>query len=92
MQPLIAQFDIPGMTAQQYDAVMVDLERAGLTAPQGRRMHMAQEVPGGWFVTDLWDNGADLEKFAAKLIPILNQNGVNPPPPRVTPAHNIVRA
>ena len=88
---IIAQFDIPGMTAAQYDSVMVDLEVAKLSAPRGRKMHIANATPGGWYVTDLWDSQQELDTFAQTLIPTLIKNGVTPPRPLITAVHNVVR-
>ena len=83
-------FDVPGMTAVQYDNVMADLEKAGASAPAGRLSHTAAAKPDGWLVVDVWKSPAHLDQFAQTLMPVLAQNGVTPPQPQVYPTHNIV--
>src|SRR5438477_9733008 len=89
-QPIVAHFDIPGMSAHQYDRVIAELRDAGVGAPAARRYHVAAPKADGWFVTDVWDSAAELDAFAKILMPILVRNGVTPPPPKVMPVHNIM--
>ena len=86
-QAVIAHFDVPGMTSQQYDRVIAELEEAGLGAPPARRVHVAGPTDDGWLVTDVWDSADDLQQFAQVLMPILVRNGVTPPQPAVLPVH-----
>lgn len=90
MSTVIAIFDVPGMTAAQYDQVMKDLNAAGEGSPKGRRSHTAAAKDGGWLVVDIWDSPDALNQFAPTLMPILAKNGVTPPQPQVYPAHNLV--
>ncbi|RMG89379.1 MAG: hypothetical protein D6706_21455 [Chloroflexi bacterium] len=87
---IAAVFDVPGMTAVQYDRVIKDLEAAGLGAPDGRLYHLAAPKGDGWYVLDVWENVDKLNTFAGTLMPILQKNGVMPPQPRILPAHNII--
>lgn len=88
MQKVIAQFNVPGMTAKQYDQVMKDLQTAGHANPKDRLNHFAAELPNGWLVIDVWSSGEALNEFAGTLMPILIKNGVTPPQPTVLPIHN----
>ena len=90
MSTIVAIFDVPGMTAAQYDQVMKDLEIAGAGNPKGRQYHVATSKEAGWFVVDVWASPDSLNEFATALMPILQKNGVTPPQPQVFPAHNIV--
>ena len=83
-------FDVPGMTAAQYDNVIADLENAGAGAPAGRLYHNAASKPDGWLVVDVWEPPAHLEQFAKMLMLALVQNGVTPPQPQVYPTHNVI--
>ena len=83
-------FDVPGMTPQQYDRVMQDLEAAGHVAPAGRMHHIASQTDSGWHVVDVWESEEKLEKFAEVLMPTLAKAGVQPPQPKVLRTHNIV--
>ena len=83
-------FDIKGMTAEQYDRVLKDLEAAGQGAPDGRTYYIACSVDGGWHVVDLWESPEQLQKFSETLIPLLEAAGVTTTEPTVRPVHNVV--
>jgi hypothetical protein len=90
MQKVIAQFNVPGMTSNQYDNVMKDLASAGHGAPKARLHHVAAALPNGWLVVDLWESGEALNEFAGILMPVLVKNGVTPPQPTILPVYNEV--
>lgn len=83
-------FDLPDITAVQYDQIVLDLERAGLGAPNGRFYHLAAPKNSGWFVVDIWEKAEKLEHFTKALFPILRRNGIIPPQPQILPAYNII--
>jgi quinol monooxygenase YgiN len=89
MKKVYAQFN-PGMTAQQYDQLMKDLEAAGEGKPSGRLYHVAAQKPNDCFVTDVWESEEALNKFAETLVPILVKIGVTPSQPTILPVHNII--
>ncbi len=84
-------FDVPGMTQEQYDRVIADLEKAGEGAPKGRLFHLASSQPGGWLVVDVWASDAEFARFADKLMPSLVKAGVTPPKPRTLQVHKIIQ-
>lgn len=88
MQKVIAQFNVPGMTAKQYDQVMKDLASSGHGEVSARISHVAAEIPNGWLVIDIWQSGEALNEFAGILMPILIKNGVTPPQPTILPVYN----
>ena len=90
MSTIVAIFDLPGVTAAQYDQVMKDLEAADAGSPKGRQSHVASPKEGGWLVVDVWESPDSLDQFAGTLMPILQKNGVTPPQPQILPAHNIL--
>ena len=92
MQKVMAQFNVPGMTAKQYDQVMNDLQHDGHKAPKGRQYHIAVQLPNGCMVTDIWDSAEALNQFAGILMPVLIKNGVTPPQPVIFPVYNDVKA
>lgn len=83
-------FDIKGMTAEQYDRTVKDLEAAGQGAPDGRTYHIACSVDDGWIVVDLWESPEQMQKFSETLIPILEAAGVTPTEPTVRQVHNVI--
>ena len=88
---IVVAFNIPGMTADQYDKGLKQLDDAGAGSPDGRLYHVAAPSDGGWFVTDVWESPEKFEKFGETLIPILQGLGVTPAEPTVYPVHNIVK-
>jgi hypothetical protein len=89
--PVTAIFDVPRMTAQQYDQIMAKLNDAGASAPDGRLYHVASPKGNGWLVVDVWESPEKLQAFAQTLMPIVQSVGVTPPTPEVLPAHNIIK-
>ena len=89
---ITATFDVPGMTADQYDAVMQRLSDAGQDAPAGRLLHVASDTPQGWQVVDVWESSQQLETFAGTLMPILVEIVGTPPQPDIRPTHALVTA
>lgn len=83
-------FDVAGMTANQYDRVMEELDAAGEGSPEGRLYHVSSQAPDGWFVVDIWESQEALDRFAPVLMPILEGVGVDPPQPKLLPTHNVV--
>lgn len=90
-QTIAVIFDVPGMSAESYDRILAGLEEAGEGAPDGRRYHVAVAKPDGWFVLDVWESQAQLDRFAQTLIPIIQREVDPPPQPQVYPVHNIVK-
>lgn len=82
-------FDLPGVTAEQYDAVIAGLEAAGEAAPAGRLHHVAAATETGWLVVDTWESPEHLERFAGVLMPIMGRAGIQGEP-KVYPAHNVI--
>ena len=87
---IIAIFELTGMTQQQYDQTIQDLDAAGLGTPNGRVYHTASKADPGTLIIDVWESEELLGKFAESLIPILTATGATPVEPRILPIHNII--
>jgi hypothetical protein len=90
MSKILAIFNIPDMSREQYDSVMKDLDNAGLYKVKTRSQHTMALKEKGSVVVDVWDSQDALNEFFGTLGPILIKNGVNPPPPEIYPVHNQV--
>lgn len=88
---IIAVFEVPGMTADQFDEVWARLEEAGQAKPEGRTFHVAGPAEGGWLVVDVWESEERLGRFAETLMPVLAGVGVTPPRPRIHPVHYLLQ-
>ena len=88
---IVAIFNIPGMTSEQYDQTVNDLEAAGAGHPEGRLYHVTAAKDGGWCVVDVWASAESFERFGQTLMPILQKAGVTPTPPEILPVHNTIQ-
>ena len=60
-QPRSSEF--PGVTQEQYEAVMRDLTQAqGKPAP-GNYFHAAGPMEGGWWALDVWESPERLQQY-----------------------------
>lgn len=83
-------FPIPSMSPAQYDEVLVQLEAAGASAPDGRTYHCAFAAGEGLHVFDVWDSEEAFGAFGETLMPILAGVGVDPGEPMISAVHNII--
>lgn len=85
---ILATFNSPGMTSDQYDNVINELEKAGLGSPDGRISHVCGINEESLFVTDVWESEEKFAKFGESLMPILESIVVNVSPPKIIPFYN----
>jgi hypothetical protein len=87
MKKVLVQFNIPGMTAKQYDQVWDELRKAGQEQPSGLIHHVGGQQGNNWVVVDVWESEEHFNKFGETLTPILKKVGVTPVQPVLTPVH-----
>ena len=87
---IIAVFNTPGMTKDQYDQCVQKLESAGLGSPDGRVSHVCGINDGKCFVADVWESEEKFGKFGETLIPILQSLGVPASEPEIIPFHHSI--
>ena len=78
------------MSLEQYDDAIRRLEEAGQGKPPGRLYHIAFTERNALHVFDIWDSEESFEKFGETLMPILDELGIDPGPPHISPIHNII--
>jgi hypothetical protein len=83
-------FHPESMSAEQYDRVIQKLDQAGQGSPAGRSYHSAFEVGGNIHVFDVWESKEQFEEFGKTLMPILQEEGIDPGQPDVSPMHNVI--
>jgi hypothetical protein len=83
-------FTPPAMSTEQYDEIMRRLDAAGQNAPQGRLQHLCFGEGSNLKVLDVWDSPETFGAFGQTLIPIVQDVGVDPGQPLITPMHNQV--
>jgi hypothetical protein len=88
---LISTVRIAGLTQEQYDKIIEELQAGDITAP-GRIVHVAGPMEGGWQVVDVFESQAAFEQFVGgRLGPVMQKLGIAPPPITLSPVHNMLR-
>ncbi len=89
-------FHFQGATNEQYDEVTRALNNEQPMrsladwAGGGILSHAAGATPDGLRVIDVWESPEKFRAFGEKLVPLLQQAGINPAEPVVFPVHNFV--
>ena len=88
---VLVRFAPNSLTAEQYDAVVARLREEGIHPADGLDYEVCFGSGDKMRVSLVWDTQEHLEAFAAKLMPILAEVGVDPGEPEVFPVHNIIK-
>lgn len=79
-------------TTEQYDETVRRLEQAGDFPPDGMEYHVCfLSTDGNVRVSEIWDSRGQLEAFGERLMPVLQEVGIDPGTPEILEIHNIVR-
>ena len=73
---IVAMFEVNGATASKYDEVIRRLTAIGQRVPDGQKYHICYGDRQRLQVIDVFENQAKLDAFGAKLIPILQEMGI----------------
>jgi hypothetical protein len=78
------------VTPDQYDEANRQFnERFGEDLPEGCDYHVAFIGPdGNVLVSEIWDSREQWEAFAAQLVPMLGELGIDPGTPQVFEVHH----
>lgn len=80
--------EFPGVTREQYDAVIEELNLGGRPGAGGI-FHVAGPTETGWRVVDVWESEDAFDVFfRGKLDSALQNAGVQPPHVSAWPVHN----
>ena len=97
--PVVAVFQPPNFTQQQYEETVRRVNTAGksrMESPaewpaEGLLAHIAGQGETGFRVVDVWESEEAFDRFGETLLPILEEVGVEGRP-EVYPAHTFVSA
>ncbi|MBL7726763.1 MAG: hypothetical protein JNM68_03710 [Dinghuibacter sp.] len=91
MKKITVFFEIPGMTSQQYDAILAAIKEGGKLPDTDRPSHVAFQKENAWCVVDVWNSEEAFMNFGKNvLFPIFQKIGIQPPQPAVFPVHHFV--
>jgi len=83
--------DVKGMTPEQYEAIIQDLNKTNSFGLKTQLLHVCFKTSEGLKVVDIWESPEALQSFAGTLMPILTKVfGAVPPPPAVYGLYNYV--
>jgi hypothetical protein len=69
----------PGVTPEQYDAVIRDLDLHDKVSP-GQLYHAAGPVENGWRIVDVWESPERFQAFlTSRLLPTLERHDIGAP-------------
>jgi hypothetical protein len=81
----------PNVTPEQYDETIRRLEKVGDWPPQGLDYHVAFKSNGKFRVSEIWDSREQFEAFGQRLMPVLEEVGIEPGQPEMLEIHNIIK-
>jgi hypothetical protein len=95
--PIVAVFEVPGLTQQNYEETVRRLTgKNRMTSPsdwpvEGLLVHVAGQGAKGFRVVDVWASEDAFRRFGEKLIPVLRELGIEGEP-EIYPSHTVVKA
>ena len=88
---IVVRFASASATAEQYDEAIRLLEADGPLPPDGQDYHVCFTVDGNLTVSEIWDSQEQFEAFGERLMPILEQVGIDPGQPVILDVHNMIK-
>jgi hypothetical protein len=88
---LLIRFAPPSLTATQYDDAVRRLTEDGVFPADGLDYEICFGSDENLEVSQVWDSQQQLDAFAARLMPILAELGIDPGKPEVREVHNIIK-
>jgi hypothetical protein len=86
---ILARFTPASLTAQQYDESVRRMKESGDWLPDGLDYHVCFGSDGNLRVSEIWDSHEQFEAFGERLMPVLQEVGINPGEPELLEIHNI---
>ncbi len=86
---IVALLEVKGSTAAKYDEVIRRLTAIGLRVPDGQMYHICYGDRQNVQVINVFESQAKMDAFGAKLVPILQEMGIEAKP-AVFEVYNII--
>jgi hypothetical protein len=88
---VLIRFAPPSLTAEQYDTVVARLRSEGVFPADGLNYEICFGTDGNLKVSQVWDTKEQMDAFGQRLMPILQELGINPGEPEIVEVHNIIK-
>lgn len=85
-------FHPKGMKLDEFEEIHARLAATGAAEADGRLHHSCFGEDGDLMVYDIWESREAFQAFGAKLMPILDEVGVDAGEPGIMPVHRIEQA
>jgi len=91
LMSLVVRFSPESLTSDQYDHVVRRLNEENISPADGLDYEVCFGSGDKMKVSLVWDSKEQFEAFAARLMPILAEFGIDPGEPEVLEVHNIIK-
>jgi hypothetical protein len=91
LMSLVVRFAPESLTSDQYDHVVRRLDEENVTPADGLDYEVCFGSGDKMKVSLVWDSKEQFDAFAARLMPILAEVGLDPGEPEVFEVHNIIK-
>jgi hypothetical protein len=88
---VLIRFAPPSLTAEQYDSVVARLREDGVFPAEGLDYEICFGDDGNLKVSQVWDTKEHMDGFGQRLMPILQEFGIDPGPPEILDVHNVIK-
>jgi hypothetical protein len=88
---VLIRFAPPSLTSEQYDRVVARLKEDGVLPAEGLDYEICFGSEGSLKVSQVWNTKEHMEAFGQRLMPILQEFGIDPGEPEIVEVHNIIK-
>lgn len=89
---IVVRFSPTNLTAEKYDESIRRLEEGGASPPDGLDYHVFFGPEGDMRVSEIWDSQEQFEVFGERLMPILDDIGMEfSGAPEIFEVHNVIK-
>lgn len=88
---VVVRFTPASLTVQKYEEAVRRLQEQGDWPADGLDYHVCFGSDGNLRVSEIWDSREQLQAFGERMMPVLNEVGIDPGQPEVLEVHNIIR-
>ena len=88
---ILIRFAPTSLTAEQYNESVRRLEAEGAIPADGMDFHVCFGTDGNLRVSEIWDSKEQWEAFGERLMPILQDVGIEPGEPEILAIHRVIK-